>query len=167
MATQNVQKRPVPIRKTARWLGAGALGMVVWILLSVLTALLDFRAEGAGLIGVFDSLSAFLATGAALTAAPMTIYAIYRYGFGQRARIGAAVAMAAVVLVLVAMYWQVIFISAAFATILGLMLKNGVLDTEPDENYDEDGYQFGWQGFGYYMGGWRVDADGDDLNNID
>ena len=73
MATHSAQTNPAArhptssVRTMMRWLGAGTVGMVAWILLSVLTALLDPRAEGAGLIGAFDSLSAFLATGAALT----------------------------------------------------------------------------------------------------
>ena len=164
MATHSAQTNPAArhptssVRTMMRWLGAGTVGMVAWILLSVLTALLDPRAEGAGLIGAFDSLRAFLATGAALTGVPMIAYAIHRHGFGQRATIGIAAALAAMVVVLAVMHWQVVLIVLAVAALLGLMLKNGIPETATDES-DEDGWQFGWQGPGYYMGGWRVDGD--------
>ncbi|WP_111747143.1 DUF3742 family protein [Salinisphaera orenii] len=154
--TPNVQPRPTPLRALARWLGVGALGLVAWILLSVVTALLDPRAEGAGLIGAFDSLSAFLATGAALTAVPMIAYTIHRHGFGQWATIGIASALVAMVLGLAVMHWHAVLITMAVVTLLGLMLKNGIPDTILDEG-DEDGWRNGWQGFGWYVQGVRID----------
>lgn len=168
MATHSAQTNPAArhptssVRTMMRWLGAGALGMVAWILLSVLTALLDPRAEGAGLIGAFDSLSAFLATGAALTVVPMIAYAIHRHGFGQRATIGIAAALAALVIVLAVMHWQAVLITLAVATLLGLVLKNGIPESATDdednsyEDDDYDGMRNGWDGYGEYMNGWRI-----------
>ncbi|GEM_PF-6266872 len=168
MATHSAQTNPAARHSTSsvwtmmRWLGAGTVGMVAWILLSVLTALLDPRAEGAGLIGAFDSLSAFLATGAALTVIPMIAYAIHRHGFGQRATIGIAAALAAMVVVLAVMHWQAVLITLTVATLLGLVLANGIPESATDdednsyEDDDYDGMRNGWDGYGEYMNGWRI-----------
>lgn len=144
-----VVARHLLVRTGLRWLGAGTVGMVAWILLSVLTALLDPRAEGAGLIGAFDSLSAFLATGAALTVVPMIAYAIHRHGVGQRATIGVAAALAAMVVVLAVMHWQVVLIVLAGAAFLGLMLKNGIPESHDDDDLE---WRCGLAGPGWYRG---------------
>ncbi|GAB3683767.1 hypothetical protein [Salinisphaera aquimarina] len=63
--------------------------------------------------------------------------------------VGAAVALAATVIVLAIMNWQSVLIVLAVAAILGLMLKNGI----PKSNHDGDlEWRYGLAGPGWYRG---------------
>lgn len=170
MASTNAQPQSTPAQQVSyrtmgRWLGTAALGMGAWILVSVLTAMLDPRAGGAGLLDVFDSLSAFLGTGAALTGVPMAAYGIYRYGFGRRATLCLAVALLALVFVLIVTHWQAVLSGIGGLAMIGIVLvaiyfspPGSQMDTDDDDN----GWRNGWQGVGWYSQGVRIDSDIDE-----
>lgn len=158
--------RRAAMRGWIRWPAAAIGGLAVWTALSVTAALLDPEL----IFGTFHGLASWSATGGCLTAAAMAVYAVYYNGFGRRAVIVSAVVLAAAMVCLVIVYWQAIVGSVlSVATLMGAVwcLGHGADYDESTESFsttthgdsvdDEYGYRDGWDGWGWYWNGWKVD----------
>lgn len=108
MATTNAQYNAAPARPATAWKQRLGTGVVAWVALGVVTAFLDPRIHGSGLISLCGGFGAWIATGAGLAAAYTIAHAVYRSRGRTAGLLAGALGLAVIVTAVAVTDWHVV-----------------------------------------------------------